>query len=298
MRVVTLTCPGVSQRHLIHRIGSEHELLGCVWMSAPPDKRVSRLEKIAKKLMHPVHSFHHLLARSANRVAESASSQLADVVFKVPEDSPLYSASLPQRFVHDINSAAAVDFVKQLKPDAVIVNGTNLLREPWHAWASQIPLGIINIHTGLSPYSRGGNCNLFAILHGQLQCVGVTVHYIDAGIDSGEIIYTARPRMLATDSYDSIETKVFRLGEDLATLALRRLEAGEAVPRVAQWNKGHEFLKRTGYQYQPYQRVVANRRLHEQGLLEIYLRFETQLNQSARTIEPDVQPHLWRHPDV
>ena len=239
----------------------------------------------------------HVLARRKNRDADQAAAQLSSELFRVPEAGSTLS-NVPQVFVNDINHSEAVDFVKNLRPDAIVVNGTNLLREPWHAWASQVPFGIINIHTGLSPYSRGGNCNLFTILHGQLQCVGVTVHYIDSGIDSGDIIYTDRPAIQPTDSFESIEAKVFRLGEDLALLALRQLEAGESIPRIPQWTKGHEFLKRTGYQYSPFQRVLANRRLHEQGLLEIYLRFQKELNQSTRTVVPDVPSHLWRHPDV
>lgn len=298
MRVVTLTCPGRSQRHLVHRMATEHQLVGCVWMAAAPSSCTSRLRRCGNRLVHPLELLKHLSARRANGRAEQEANGLEDGLFHVPQNSPSRAPDLPHRFVHDINHVDAVDFVKALKPDAILVNGTNLLREPWQSWASQIPHGIINIHTGLSPYSRGGNCNLFAILHGQLQCVGVTIHYIDAGIDSGEIIYTDRPNVHSGDTYESIETKVFRLGEDLAALILRQLQAGQPVPRIKQWTAGREFLKRTGYSYTPWQRVLANRRLHEQGLLDIYLRFRDQLDQTARTIVPVDPTEVWRHPAI
>ena len=57
--------------------------------------------------------------------------------------------------------------------------------------------GIINLHTGPSPYTRGGNCNLYALRDGHPEWVGVTVHYIDPGIDSGELIRTAQVPMHA-----------------------------------------------------------------------------------------------------
>jgi hypothetical protein len=45
--------------------------------------------------------------------------------------------------------------------------------------------------------------------------------------------------------------------------------AGRAA-RVPQWEKGKLFLQRTGYRYEPWQRLEANRRL-EGGLLAEYL---------------------------
>jgi hypothetical protein len=39
---------------------------------------------------------------------------------------------------------------------------------------------------------------------------------------------------------------------------------------VPQWEKGKLFLQRTGYRYEPWQRLEASRRL-ERGLLAAYL---------------------------
>jgi hypothetical protein len=139
---------------------------------------------------------------------------------------------------------------------------------------------------------------LYCILHGQLQFIGVTLHQIDAGVDSGDIIYTARPRIERDDYYEKIEQKVFRLGEDLAVLALRQLENGEALPRIRQWTKGREFLRRTGYLYSPYQRVIANRKLMSGRLIEIYLQHKWNLDSAACLVEPNVPESTWRHPLV
>lgn len=267
-------------------------------MSAAPLSGHSRVSQIAARIARPLKQVRHISARRANRRSDDATASLAAALFSAPVASPQATSQLPQRHVHDINDPTIVEFVRDLKPDAILVNGTNLLRQPWHLLAPRIPHGIINIHTGLSPYSRGGNCNLFCILHGQLQCVGVTVHHIDAGIDSGDIIYTDRPTVTREDSFESIELKVFRLGEDLAALALRQIEAGESIPRIRQWTSGREFLRRTGYQYTPHQRVLANRRLHDQGLLDLYLRFQNVYDRSARVINPTDPVTVWRHPRV
>ncbi len=293
MRVVTLTCPGQAQNHLLSRIASEHQLVGAVWMSGPGQGLSMRLRTGLERSIHPLKLAQHFLAKKINRTRDADAEALRERFgFK-----PLSIDSVPQLHVHDVNHAAAIEFAFSLSPDIVLVNGTNLLREPWLDRAKQIPNGIINIHTGLSPYSRGGNCNLFCILHGQLQCVGVTLHYIDSGIDSGDIIYTARPRVQLDDTFERIEVKVFRLGEDLASLALRQIDGGLKLERVKQWTTGKEFLKRTGYSYHPYQRLIANDKLSS-GLLECYLNHKRSIDETATVIEPTLPIESWRSPYV
>ena len=48
-------------------------------------------------------------------------------------------------------------------------------------------LGIVNTHGGILPEYRGSYCNINAILNGESE-FGVTLHYIDKGVDSGDII--------------------------------------------------------------------------------------------------------------
>jgi methionyl-tRNA formyltransferase len=127
----------------------------------------------------------------------------------------------------------------------------------------------VNLHTGLSPYSRGANCNLYMILEGHPELVGVTVHHIDPGIDSGDIIRSAQVPLEPGDNFETIDVRSFHVGIELLLAAARELVAGRAA-RVPQWEKGKLFLQRTGYRYEPWQRLEANRRL-EGGLLAEYL---------------------------
>ena len=45
---------------------------------------------------------------------------------------------------------------------------------------------IVNLHTSFLPYNRGSNPNIWSIVDNTPR--GVTLHYIDSGIDSGDII--------------------------------------------------------------------------------------------------------------
>ena len=67
--------------------------------------------------------------------------------------------------------------LEKLKPELVIVSGTNLLAEHLiktiRAYAK-----IINLHTGISPYVKGGpNCTNWCIYHANFSFIGNTVMY-------------------------------------------------------------------------------------------------------------------------
>lgn len=48
------------------------------------------------------------------------------------------------------------------------------------------PRGIVNIHSGLLPYNRGAHPNIWSIV--DRTPPGATIHYVDEGIDTGDVI--------------------------------------------------------------------------------------------------------------
>ncbi len=60
------------------------------------------------------------------------------------------------------------------------------------------PAGIINLHPSLLPYCRGGYPALWSII--EHNPAGVTLHYIDASIDTGDII---AQQWVRYDDYDT-----------------------------------------------------------------------------------------------
>jgi folate-dependent phosphoribosylglycinamide formyltransferase PurN len=85
---------------------------------------------------------------------------------------------------------AEVELMVAARPDVVLVFGTGILREPL---LSVFGGRIINIHLGLSPYYRGAGTNFWPLVNREPEYVGATIHYLDAGIDTGPIIAHARP---------------------------------------------------------------------------------------------------------
>ena len=84
-----------------------------------------------------------------------------------------------------VNSPESVERIRNLKPDIiVVVYYDQILKRDLIA----IPaLGCINLHLALAEEYRGCYPTTWAIINGEKR-TGVTLHYIDEGIDSGDII--------------------------------------------------------------------------------------------------------------
>lgn len=283
-RVVAMVCDGPYQQHFVHCLGAAFDVVGIVIYRPVTPK--GGLGQRIRRLLGWGAAYRYLRSRRALREERAAANPLLEALFHVDKGGFAYPAGAAQLVVTNINDAAVADFLQHQAPDVVCINGTNLLRDRLLALASTIPYGFVNLHTGLSPYARGGNCDLFMLLEGHPEFVGITIHHIDAGIDSGDIILTARPDLLPQDNYAMIEAKSFHLGNRMMVLAVSQLFEGRAA-RVKQWQHGKEFLRRTGYVYDPFVRMQVNESL-QKGLVVGYLADKHARDQNVRLVGEQV----------
>ena len=75
--------------------------------------------------------------------------------------------------------------------DVVIVFGASFIRGP--LCDALIDRNTVNLHAGISPYYRGSACNFWAQWDKRYDLVGVTVHALSAGLDSGDIFFHVLP---------------------------------------------------------------------------------------------------------
>jgi len=134
---------------------------------------------------------------------------------------------LKARTVKEIESGTIneqVDFIKNINPKVIAIHSTSLIKEEL---INAFPKRLINLHAGLSPYYRGAGTNVFPFYDRQLEFIGMTVHYIDIGIDSGDIILQGKPIMEEDDNTHTIGCKNVILGTNLMIRVINRyLEKG------------------------------------------------------------------------
>ncbi len=95
------------------------------------------------------------------------------------------SHNLPVFQCEDINSKEALDFICRLQPDIIIsAYFTQILKKD----IIELPnIGILNVHPGWLPAYKGAMAYFWVLKNGGDQA-GVTVHWIDEGIDTGTIL--------------------------------------------------------------------------------------------------------------
>jgi len=92
--------------------------------------------------------------------------------------------SIPIYYVANYHSKEAIELMRSAEADLGIIYGTNILKESVFG----IPrLGSINLHQGRVPYYRGGP-PVFWELYNDEREVGLTVHFVAAKVDTGEVV--------------------------------------------------------------------------------------------------------------
>jgi hypothetical protein len=130
---------------------------------------------------------------------------------------------LVREFPH-INHPDVVALARELKPDLLCVFGTSLIRG---ALLKEGRLGIANLHGGLSPEYRGADCTFWALYNGEPEKIGCTLHWIDAGIDTGGLIAHISPEIHGDDDELKLFWRAVETSAEVYAEFLRRLAAGE-----------------------------------------------------------------------
>jgi methionyl-tRNA formyltransferase len=172
---------------------SEHELIGVV---TQPDKAAGRSQKLTAPPIKVA------VARTAIPILQ------------------------PER----IKSSAVVEQIREWKPHVIIVMayGQILPRA-----VLEIPrVACLNLHASLLPRHRGATPIQAAIVAGDRE-TGITVIYMDEGLDTGDILLQSRIEILPNETGGSLHDRLAGLAPRAMTESLKLLETATA-PRIPQ----------------------------------------------------------------
>lgn len=144
-----------------------------------------------------------------------------------------YKGALKSKIINvtNINSNYVIKLLKKNPCNLYIVMGTSILnKKTIDACKSEI----INVHGGYLPYYRGNNCIYFAYLNNDWNRIANTIHYIDAGIDTGDIIKIVRPIILPNDNPEILYCKAKKLAIHSLVEIIKKYQNNEHIPRTSQ----------------------------------------------------------------
>lgn len=90
--------------------------------------------------------------------------------------------------------------------------------------------GSLNFHASLLPKYRGASPIQSVILEGEAE-TGITIMQMDAGIDTGDMLYTLSIGIEPKDTFETLHDKLMLLGGEAIVEALELLEEGALVPQ-------------------------------------------------------------------
>lgn len=97
--------------------------------------------------------------------------------------SRLYN--IPVIYCSDFNTANVVNRIKFISPQLVVFTGGGILRTPILEASGA---GVVNCHRGILPHYRGMDVIPWPILEDRPHLIGLSVHFMNEGIDTGDIL--------------------------------------------------------------------------------------------------------------
>lgn len=129
--------------------------------------------------------------------------------------------------VENVNSAQFIKLLSEFHAELFISMSFNqILKKEIIAFA---PKGFINCHAGMLPFYRGRNPLNWALINGE-RSLGVTAHFIDEGIDTGDIIFQDIIPISNEDTYSTLLDKAIQACPTCLCKAVELLERDNFIP--------------------------------------------------------------------
>jgi methionyl-tRNA formyltransferase len=148
--------------------------------------------------------------------------------------------------VRSVNDPQTIALLQKLSPQVIVINGTRILGEKiLHATAGVF----LNTHVGITPLYRGVHGGYWALASGDSDHFGVTIHKVNSGIDTGEIIAQALIEPSDSDNFSTYPLLQIAIAIPLLKQAVRDAldDKLESMPPPA--GKSKLWSHPTAFQY-------------------------------------------------
>lgn len=145
-------------------------------------------------------------------------------------------AGVPALVIPHVDFASREDFdralvaaLREVNAEWIVLAG--FMRVITAEFLSAYPGRIINVHPALLPAFPGVGGAKQALDYG-VKITGCTVHFVDAGVDSGKIIGQRAVPVEPTDDLASLSARIHAAEHELYVSVLREIASGRVVPNV------------------------------------------------------------------
>lgn len=151
----------------------------------------------------------------------------------------------------DLKDKKFIKSIKALTPDIGIVCSFNkkIPKEVLETTKD----GFLNCHPSLLPYYRGGN-PYSAVIMNKESVTGVTIHYMDEGFDTGDIVFQLKVKIAPNETMGTLFNKLNYTCADAIETVLNIYEKNSSLPRIPQ--PQGEFKKAPNFDSNSYETFI------------------------------------------
>lgn len=180
-------------------------------------------QRMAKRLLR--NQWRNLKRHGWRWVPYQASDVIGRIKARPRADRGLSHPRLTVEYVPSVNAPEVVERLRAWAPDL----GLSLAAPILKAQLFETPrLGTLNIHKGKLPDYRGMPPAFWELWHGESE-VGVTVHKVEAGLDTGPVLLAETVPVEKYSTPAGLRVRLDELGVRLIVEGVRRMRDGSAT---------------------------------------------------------------------
>ena len=139
--------------------------------------------------------------------------------------------------VDNVNSRRTVDYVKNRNLDILINAGGEIFRQDI---ISAPRIGILNAHMASLPAFRGMNVLEWSLFYGHQ--IGVSLHFINQGIDTGDVLLFREIQIEKGDSIDTLRAKSLVVNVELMVKGINSIKNKKEKRTIQELAKGKQYF--------------------------------------------------------
>lgn len=203
-------------KYLLQSLPKQHDVVACVLFDVSPSGRKKSIFKQAKETLSifGCNFFIHYSIKYLLSII-NPNKKVSYVLNKF--DIPII------RLKKSINAPESLNTIKAYKPDLLIsIAGNQIFKLPLINLA---PKGCLNLHTALLPKNRGLMPSFWTLKNEDKE-TGVSVFFVDEGIDSGPILVQKKISIQPNMTQQQLIKLSKKIGMESIVEAINKIESG------------------------------------------------------------------------
>lgn len=149
--------------------------------------------------------------------------------------------NIPYTIVSSHNSNTSIELIKKISPDLAVICSSRIISEKL---IDQTKIGILNCHPGWLPDYRGWDALRWSVFF--RKNVGVTAHFIDNGVDTGDIIIRRKLDCAKFNKFNKLFEHALNVRLTLLNESIELIKSGD-FQRIKQKNNEGKRFYRMGF---------------------------------------------------